>query len=90
MKKSKSKSLIFHPGNCDLCRSAGAKTMNRKENFVDELMSRAFDLPAPEMPDFTCGKQDETIEELDLEQLEYLAAAGQTEIRISERTAEKP
>jgi hypothetical protein len=64
--------------------------MAKKENFVDELMNRAFDLPAPEMPDFKCGNQDDSIEELDFEQLDYLAAAGQTEILISKKLAEKP
>ena len=66
--------------------------MKEKENFVDELMSRAFDFPAPEMPDFKCGNQDDSdsIEELDFEQLDYLAAAGQTEILISKKLAEKP
>ena len=65
--------------------------MKEKENFVDELMSRAFDFPTPEMPDFKCGDQDDSdsIEELDFEQLDYLAAAGQTEILISKKFAEK-
>ena len=63
--------------------------MNKKEDFVDKLMNRAFDFPAPEMPDFKCGNQECSIEELDLEQLDYLAAAGQTEILISKKIAEK-
>ena len=36
--------------------------MNKKEDFVDKLMNRAFDLPAPEMPDFKCKNQDTAIE----------------------------
>ena len=64
--------------------------MSRKENFVDELMNRAFDFPAPEMPDFKCGNQNDSIEELDFEQLDYLTAAGQTEILINRKLAEKP
>ena len=63
--------------------------MSQKENFVDKLMNRAFDFPTPEMPDFKCGDQDDSIEELDFEQLDYLAAAGQTEILISKKIAEK-
>ena len=63
--------------------------MKEKENFVDELMSRAFDFPAPEMPDFKCGNQDDLIEELEFEQLDYLAAAGQTEIQINKNFTEK-
>ena len=63
--------------------------MDKKENFLDKLMSRAFDFSAPEMPDFKCVNQDDSIEELDLEQLDYLAAAGQTEILISKKLAEK-
>jgi hypothetical protein len=64
--------------------------MDKKENFLDKLMSRAFDFPAPEMPDLKCVDQDDSIEELDFEQLDYLAAAGQTEILISKNFAEKP
>ena len=41
------------------------------------------------MPDFKQIKQSDAVEELDLEQLDYLAAAGQTEILISEKLAEK-
>ena len=63
--------------------------MNKKEDFVDKLMNRAFDFPAPEMPDFKCENQDTAIEKLDFEQLDYLAAAGQTEIRISNNLAVK-
>lgn len=63
--------------------------MYKKENFVDDLMNRAFDFPAPEMPDFKQIKQDNEIEELDFEQLDYLAAAGQTEILISRQLTEK-
>ena len=63
--------------------------MSIKETFVDKLMNRAFDFSAPEMPDFKCGNQECSIEELDLEQLDYLAAAGQTEIRISNNLAVK-
>jgi hypothetical protein len=64
--------------------------MNKQENFVDHLMNRAFDFPAPEMPGFKDIKQSDGIEELDFEQLDYLAAAGQTEILISRKIAEKP
>ena len=63
--------------------------MNKKEDFVDKLMNRAFDLPAPDMPDFKCKNQDTAIEKLDFEQLDYLVAAGQTEILISRKLAEK-
>ena len=65
--------------------------MSQKENFVDKLMNRAFDFPTPEMPDFKCGDQDDSdsIEELDFEQLDYLAAAGQTEILISKKICRK-
>ena len=63
--------------------------MDKKENFVDDLMTRGFDFPAPEMPDFKYGNQDDPIEELELEQLEYLTAAGQTEIQIGRILAKK-
>jgi hypothetical protein len=63
--------------------------MNKKEDFVDKLMNRAFDFPTPEMPDFKFGNQDDSIEELDFEQLDYLAAAGQTEIQINKNFTEK-
>ena len=63
--------------------------MSIKETFVDKLMNRAFDFPAPEMPDFKCENQDTAIEKLDFEQLDYLVAAGQTEILISRKLAEK-
>lgn len=63
--------------------------MVKKENFVDSLMSRVFKFPAPEMPDFQQASQDDAIEELDIEQLDYLAAAGQTEILISKKLAGK-
>ena len=69
--------------------SRSNRLMNKKEDFVDKLMNRAFDFPAPEMPDFKCGNQECSIEELDLEQLDYLAAAGQTEIQISNNLAVK-
>ena len=69
--------------------SRSNRLMNKKEDFVDKLMNLAFDFPAPEMPDFKCGNQECSIEELDLEQLDYLAAAGQTEIQISNNLAVK-
>ena len=78
----------YPDGNQENSRSN--RLMNKKEDFVDKLMNRAFDFPAPEMPDFKCGDQDDSIEELDFEQLDYLAAAGQTEILISKKIAEKP
>ena len=77
----------YPDGNQENSRSN--RLMNKKEDFVDKLMNRAFDFPAPEMPDFKCGDQDDSIEELDFEQLDYLAAAGQTEILISKKIAEK-
>jgi hypothetical protein len=63
--------------------------MSIKETFVDKLMNRAFDFPAPEMPDFKCENQDAAVEELDFEQLDYLVAAGQTEIQINKNFTEK-
>ena len=63
--------------------------MDKKENFADSLMNKAFNYPAPEMPDFKHITQEDTVEELDFEQLEYLAAAGQMEILISRKLAEK-
>jgi hypothetical protein len=41
------------------------------------------------MRDFKCENQDTAIEKLDFEQLDYLVAAGQTEILISRKLAEK-
>ena len=32
-------------------------TDETEKDFVDDLMARAFDLPAPEMPDFEKSKQ---------------------------------
>ena len=69
--------------------SRSNRLMNKKEDFVDKLMNLAFDFPAPEMPDFKFGNQDDSIKELDFEQLDYLTAAGQTEILISRKLAEK-
>ena len=63
--------------------------MSIKETFVDKLMNRAFDFPAPEMPDFKCENQDAAIEKLDFEQLDYLVAACQTEIQINKNFTEK-
>ena len=42
--------------------------MDKKENFADSLMNKAFNYPAPEMPDFKHITQEDTVEELDLEQ----------------------
>ena len=63
--------------------------MDKKENFTNVLMNKAFNFSAPSMPDFEQIKQDDTIEELDSEQLDYLAAAGQIEILINKKTAGK-
>ena len=46
-------------------------------DFVDELMERAFSLPAPEMPDFaSISKEESPLQELKDEELDFLAAAG--------------
>ena len=63
--------------------------MDKKENFTNALMNKVFNFSAPSMPDFEQIKQDDTIEELDSEQLDYLAAAGQIEILINKKTAGK-
>ena len=63
--------------------------MYRKETFADKLMNRAFDLPAPEITDFNQLEQENSVVELVFEQLDDLAAAGQTEILISKQFAEK-
>ena len=77
----------YPDGNQENSRSN--RLMNKKEDFVDKLMNRAFDFPAPEMPDFKCENQDAAIEKLDFEQLDYLVAAGQTEIQINKNFTEK-
>lgn len=56
--------------------------MNEKENFVDELMNKAFDLEAPGMPDFAQIKENSEVTELDFEQLDYLNAASAMEITL--------
>ena len=53
--------------------------MDKNEN-LDTLMNKVFNFPPPEMPDFKQIKQDDMVEELDPEELERLAAAGQIEI----------
>ena len=63
--------------------------MDKKENFADTLMNKVFNFSAPAMPEFQQIKQDDTVEELDSEQLDYLAAAGQIEILINRKTAER-
>ena len=46
-------------------------------DFVDELMMRAFSLPAPEMPDFaSIPRAESSLLELKDEDLDLLAAAG--------------
>ena len=46
-------------------------------DFVDELMARAFSLPAPEMPDFSSiPREESSLLELKDEDLDLLAAAG--------------
>lgn len=46
-------------------------------DFVDELMMRAFSLPAPEMPDFSSiPREESSLLELKDEELDFLAAAG--------------
>lgn len=54
--------------------------MSTEKDFVDDLMKEAFNFKAPEMPDFSQIEEDQTIMELDFEQLEYLNAAGKMEI----------
>ena len=63
--------------------------MDKKENFADNLMNKVFNFSAPEMLDFKQIKQSDAIEELDSEQLDYLAAAGQIEILINQKTTGK-
>ena len=63
--------------------------MDKKETFADRLMNKVFNFSAPAMPDFEQIKQDDTVEELDSEQLDYLAAAGQVEIWINQKTSGK-
>ena len=63
--------------------------MDKNENFADTLMNKVFNFSAPAMPDFEQLKQDDAIEELDSEQLDYLAAAGQIEILINRNSAGK-
>ena len=63
--------------------------MDKKENFADVLMNKAFSFSAPAMPDFKQIKQDDAVEELDSTQLDDLAAAGQIEILINRKTAGK-
>lgn len=67
----------------------GEDIMNEKENFVDDLMNKAFNLEAPEMPDFAQIKEDSEVTELDFEQLDYLNAAGAMEITITRAQFEK-
>ncbi len=46
-------------------------------DLVDELMERAFSLPAPEMPDFaSISREESPLQELKDEELDFLAAAG--------------
>ena len=61
--------------------------MDKKENFADTLMNKFFNFSAPAMPDFKQIKRDDAVEELDSEQLDYLAAAGQIEILINTKNA---
>ena len=63
--------------------------MDNKENFADTLMNKVFNFSAPAMPDFKQIKQSDAVEELDSEQLDYLAAAGQIEILMNQKTAGK-
>ena len=63
--------------------------MDKKENFTDTLMNKVFNFSAPEMPDFKQIKQGDAVEELDSDQLDYLAAAGQFEILMLPKTAGK-
>lgn len=63
--------------------------MSNKENFVDDLMNKAFDLSAPEMPDFAGLDENDEVMELDFEQLEYLNAAGAMEIQLDKRQKKK-
>jgi hypothetical protein len=63
--------------------------MDKKENFTDTLMNKVFNFPAPEMPDFKQIKQSDAVEELDSEQLDYLAAAGQIEILMNQKIVRK-
>jgi hypothetical protein len=63
--------------------------MDKIEDFVDTLMNKVFNFPAPPLPNFKEIKPVAVVEELDLEQLDYLAAAGQIEILINQKTAKK-
>ena len=63
--------------------------MDKKENIADTLMNKVFNFSAPAMPDFKEIKQTDSIGELDSEQLDYLAAAGQIEILINTKAAGK-
>ena len=62
--------------------------MDKNENFADVLMNKVFNFSAPAMPVFEQMKQDDAVEELDSEQLDYLAAAGQIEILINQKNAQ--
>lgn len=62
--------------------------MNKKTDFVDELMNKAFDLEAPEIPDFAQCEENNDVMELNFEQLDYLAAAGAAEIRLKQKYTE--
>lgn len=63
--------------------------MNEKKDFVDELMDKAFDLDAPEMPDFAQIKEEDEVMELDFEQLDYLNAAGAMELQLIKAQQQK-
>jgi hypothetical protein len=63
--------------------------MDKKEIFADTLMNKVFNFSAPAMPDFKQIKQGDAVEELDSEQLDYLAAAGQIEILMNQKTVGK-
>lgn len=58
--------------------------MNTEKNFIDDLMNKAFNFKAPEMPFFSQIKENHEITELDFEQLEYLNAAGKMELLAAE------
>ncbi|WP_295809347.1 hypothetical protein [uncultured Victivallis sp.] len=59
-------------------------------DFVDELMMRAFSLPAPEMPDFaSIPREESSLLELKDEELDFLAAAGMSRREELQRKHEK-
>lgn len=59
-------------------------------DFVDELMMRAFSLPAPEMPDFSSiPREESSLLELKDEDLDLLAAAGVSRREEWQRKHEK-